>query len=49
MKTMLVGALGVAALGLAGCATLNSPEAFQNAAEQTPACRMVALASDYES
>jgi hypothetical protein len=49
MKMMVAGALGVAALGLAGCATLNSPEAFQNAAAQTHECRMVALNSDYES
>ena len=45
----VVGALGAAAFALAGCATLNSEEAFQNAAAQTHECRMVALANDYES
>jgi uncharacterized membrane protein len=49
MKAMVTGLVGVAALGLAGCATLNSPEAFQNAAAQKQDCRMVALANDYES
>jgi len=34
MKMQMMGALGVAAFALAGCATLNSPEAFQNAAAQ---------------
>ena len=49
MRKFAMGALGFAALGLSGCATLNSPEAFQNAAAQQQECRVVALANGYES
>ena len=49
MRKFAMGALGLAALGLSGCATLNSPEAFQNAAAQQQECKVVALANGYES
>lgn len=49
MKSLVLGALGVSAFALSGCATLNSPEAFQNAAAQQQECRVVALANDGES
>jgi hypothetical protein len=49
MKVYVMGALGAAAVALSGCATLNSPEAFQNAAAQKQECRVVALANDGES
>jgi hypothetical protein len=45
MKIQTFGALGVAAFALAGCATLNSPEAFQNAAAQQQECKVVTLSS----
>ena len=49
MTKLMVGALGFAALGLSGCATLNSPEAFQNAAAQQQECKVVTLTSASES
>jgi len=49
MKTQVIGALGIAVLVLSGCATLNSPEAFQNAAAQQQECKVVTLTSASES
>jgi Flp pilus assembly protein TadD len=49
MKGLMIGALGVVALALSGCATLNSQEAFQNAAAQKQECKVVALHSASDS
>ena len=49
MTKLMVGALGFAALGLSGCATLNSPEAFQNAAAQKQDCKVVAFTNGIDS
>jgi len=49
MTKWMVGALGFAALGLSGCATLNSPEAFQNAAAQKQDCKVVAFSNGIDS
>ena len=49
MKSYLLGALAVAAVAVAGCATLNSPEAFQNAAAQQQECKLVTLTSASDS
>ena len=49
MRSIVIGALGVIALAQSGCATLNSPEAFQNAAAQQQECKVVALHSASDS
>ena len=49
MRSFVIGGLGAMALALSGCATLNSPEAFQNAAAQQQQCKVVALHSASES
>lgn len=49
MKMYVIGALGTAAFALTGCATLNSPEAFQNAAAQQQECKVVTLTSASDS
>ena len=51
MNRYAFGALGGAVIALAasGCATLNSPEAFQNAAAQQQECKVVELHSVAES
>jgi len=51
MNRYAFGALGGAVIALAasGCATLNSPEAFQNAAAQQQECKVVELHSGAES
>ena len=49
MKGFIIGALGIIALALSGCATMNSPEAFQNAAAQKQECKLVALHSASDS
>jgi len=45
----VIGALGTAAFALAGCATLNSQEAFQNAAAQQQECKVITLSSASET
>ena len=49
MRSIVIGGLGVVALALSGCATVNSPEAFQNAAAQKQECKVVTLYSASET
>jgi len=49
MRSIVIGGLGAVALALSGCATVNSPEAFQNAAAQKQECKVVALHSASDS
>ena len=49
MKGLMIGALSASALALSGCATLNSEEAFPNAAAQKQECKVVTLYSASET
>jgi hypothetical protein len=45
MNGWTIGALGVVALALTGCETLNGPQAVANAEAQRDECKVVALTS----
>ena len=49
MRSIVIGGLGVIVSALSGCATLNSEEAFQNAAAQKQECKVVTLYSASET
>jgi hypothetical protein len=49
MKYFVTGTLAASMFALSGCATLNSPEAFQNAAAQQQECKVVGLHSASET
>ena len=49
MNASIIATLGVAALLLAGCETLNGPEAVANAQAQREECKAVVLNSAAES
>lgn len=45
MNTWTTGAAALLTLALAGCATLNGPEAYANAKAQQTQCKVVTLSS----
>lgn len=49
MNAWTMGVLGVAGLALAGCETLNGPEAMANADAQRTQCKVVTLNTTYQS
>ncbi|MBS0326532.1 MAG: hypothetical protein JSS46_08310 [Proteobacteria bacterium] len=49
MNMWTVGALAVAGLALAGCETLNGPEAVANADAQRTQCKVVQYDTTYQS
>jgi len=49
MNASTIGTIGVAALLLAGCETLNGPEAVANAQAQREECKVVVLNGPAES
>ena len=45
MKRLTIGVLGIAFVALAGCETLNGPQAVADADEQRGECKVVGLTS----
>jgi hypothetical protein len=45
MNMWTIGAVGIVALALAGCETINGPQAVANADEQRGECKVVGLTS----
>lgn len=45
MNRLTIGALGIVLVALAGCETLNGPQAVANADEQRGECKVVGLTS----
>ena len=49
MKATMIGVIGAAALVLAGCETLNGPQAYANAAAQRQECKAVVSTNTADS
>ena len=49
MRGLTIGVIGVAAMALAGCETLNGPQAYANAAAQREECKAVVSTNTADS